>query len=289
MPDRVSILGVPVDRLDRTGAREAVARLAARPGHDVVAFVNAHSSNAAAADVRYREALHHASLVLNDGLGIAIAARLEGAPFSDNLNGTDLVPLLLADFARSGHSVFFYGAAPGVAERTAARWARRIPALRIAGTLDGFTNSGTAAAEIIRAARADVVLVALGNPRQELWAKDLGARTQARVTIGVGAFFDFSAGVVRRAPAPVRRARLEWAFRLLQEPRRLARRYLVGIPAFLARVAVAQVVPVRPLPTEHDMRRHPSQRRLAPYRHGTGDIVVPGPWTRATNDVEQAG
>lgn len=285
-PDRVGILGVPVDRLDQVAARAAVARMVRRPGHDVVAFVNAHALNVAAGDIRYREALHHASLVLNDGLGIGIAARIEGAPFTDNLNGTDLLPVLLRDFAASGHTVFFFGAAPGVAERTAAQWAHDVPGLRVAGALDGFTLSGTAAAEIIRASAADVVLVALGNPRQEIWARSLGERTGARLTIGVGAFFDFSAGVVRRAPWVVRRARMEWAFRLLQEPRRLARRYLVGNPAFLLRIAVAQVRPIRPPATAADQRRHPSAGRSTPY--GRDDVVIPGPWA-GVPEVEQAG
>ncbi|MHA3702441.1 WecB/TagA/CpsF family glycosyltransferase [Jatrophihabitans sp. YIM 134969] len=283
------ILGVPVDHLDRAAARSAVTAMAARPGHDVVAFVNAHSLNLAAGDLRYRASLHHASLVLNDGLGIGIAARLQGAPFTDNLNGTDLLPDLLSDFAADGHTVFFYGAAPGVAERTARRWALAVPGLRVAGALDGYTVSSAAAAEIVRESAADVVLVALGNPRQEIWARHLGPRTGARLSIGVGAFFDFSAGVVRRAPRVVRHARMEWAFRLLQEPRRLTRRYLVGNPAFLLRVAMAQVVPVRPLPTADDRARHPSARRSAPYRHGTSDVVVPGPWTRSPDDVERAG
>lgn len=289
-PERVDILGVPVHRVDRAGARAVVTDLAARPGHDVVAFVNAHASNLAAADPAYREVLHHASLVLNDGVGMGLAARLRGTPFADDLNGTDLLPRLLADLAVAGHSVFFYGAAPGVAARTAEVWSRRLPGLRVAGSLDGFTLSGAAAAEVIRVARADVVLVALGNPRQESWALHVGGRTGARLTVGVGAFFDFSAGVVRRAPRPVRRLRLEWAFRLLQEPRRLARRYLVGNPAFLLRVAVAQVRPVRPLATSADLRRHPSASGSVafPAASPVASSVVRGPWP-GSDHVERAG
>lgn len=287
--DRVPVLGVGVDRLDRRAARAEVLRLSERPGHDTLSFVNAHALNLASRDASYRQTLQRSSLVLNDGIGVAIAGRLEGAGFVDNLNGSDFLPLVLADLAARRDRVFFYGAAPGVAERAAARWSALLPGLDVVGTLDGYTLSRAAAAEVVRGARPDVVLVALGNPRQEIWARHYGPRTGARLTIGVGAFFDFSTGVVRRAPRPVRALRLEWAFRLLQEPRRLARRYLVGNPAFLARVALARVLPSRFGPAwarpAAPTAPHPAAGRSRAFTADDG-VVVHGPW-HPSDDVER--
>lgn len=240
-PPTVDILGIHVHVLGRRAARVRVQTLAARPGHDVLAFVNAHGVNLASRRPDYRAALTDADLLLNDGIGLTLAARLDGVLFPANLNGTDLMPDLLTDFADRGHRVFFYGGAPGIADRAARHWARRVPGLQVAGALDGYTVSGAAAAELVREAGADVVLAALGNPGQELWATTFGPRSGARLTVGVGAFFDFSVGAVRRAPRSVRRLHLEWAFRLLQEPRRLARRYLIGVPVFLTRVGWGQL------------------------------------------------
>ena len=202
-----------------------------------VAFVNAHCANVMARDPAYAAALQTADRVLPDGIGVEQAARVNGMEIAANLNGTDFVPLLLRAAAERGRSVFLFGGAAGVAADAADRLARDIPGLRIAGHRDGFDGAADtdAAVAAINASGADILLVAMGVPAQDIWLDRNADRLRPVLTLGVGALFDFLAGRVARAPAPVRKARMEWLWRLAQEPRRLASRYLLGNLAFLAR------------------------------------------------------
>ncbi len=235
----IEISGVPVVRLTPRGALDAVEELAQTVPPVMVAHVNVHTLNLAAADDSYKELLRATDLVLNDGKGIMLGARLLRTPLPADLNGNFFSPLLLELAAGRGWPVYFLGAKPGVAERAAAIVAGRIPDLTVAGARDGYFTSDEEeeVAAAIRASGAKVVLVGLGNPRQERWlARWLGS-TGALVGSGVGAFFDFQTGEVARAPDWMNRMGLEWVHRLAKEPRRMWHRYLVGNPRFLWRVA----------------------------------------------------
>src|SRR6185369_5501424 len=158
-------------------------------------------------------------LIANDGLGMEIAARLvHRRGFPANLNGTDFLPPLLAA-ARA--PVFLLGSRPGVAERAAGRLAAS--GAEVAGTCDGYAGMADNAALVaaINASGARILVAALGNPLQERWLLEHRAELAAPLLIGAGALLDFLAGEVSRAPAWARRARLEWLYRLAQEPRRL--------------------------------------------------------------------
>lgn len=234
---RLSITGVPVVHATSERALAAIERSADGSEPVMIAFANAHSCNLAARDLAFRHALLSATYVLNDGIGVAIAAKLWGAPFPENLNGSDLSPRLLYLAARRGWSVFLLGGRPHVAERAATRLRADMPSLQIAGTAHGFhdpVDDGTVADSVARSG-ADLLLVGMGQPRQEQWLHENLRRTGARVGVAVGAFLDFSAGEVPRAPAWMNRHGVEWVWRLAHEPRRLARRYLVGNPEFMAR------------------------------------------------------
>ncbi|WP_394155255.1 WecB/TagA/CpsF family glycosyltransferase [Loktanella salsilacus] len=211
------------------------------PGKRNAFFMNAHCCNMMHRDRAYRTAVQAADVLLPDGIGVALAARMTGQRLAGNLNGTDLIPALLAQAAKMGKSVYLFGGTPGTADAAAANLTKRIPNLRIAGTRDGFAGAQDTQAVItdINASGADIVLVALGVPMQEIWIHRHGYKLDAQLVTGVGAALDFLAGNVSRAPLWVRRARSEWVWRLAQEPRRLARRYLAGNPAFLARAGVA--------------------------------------------------
>ncbi len=202
-----------------------------------VFFINAHCANIRAKDRQYRATLARADFLLPDGIGVELAAKMRGHHLTANLNGTDLVPVLLRRAATQGLSVFLLGGTPGTAQRAADRLAHLIPGLRVAGTRDGFGQAQDEAACVhaINACDADIVLVALGVPRQELWIDRNGKQLNAKLVLGVGALFDFLAGNVSRAPAAVRRVKLEWAWRLAMEPRRLAKRYVLGNFTFMAR------------------------------------------------------
>ena len=225
------------DLVDAT--TDAAVRALLAPGRRRVHFVNAHCANVAAGDRRYARALRSADMVLPDGLGIDLAARMAGGALTENLNGTDFVPRLLQRAARMGLSVFLFGGTPGTALRAAARLQRDIPDLVVAGCRDGYAgaeNTGAAIAAI-NASGADILLVAMGVPRQDTWLAEHADLLHPRLTLGVGALFDFLAGRVARAPKAVRRVRMEWLWRLAMEPRRLARRYLAGNAVFLVRAA----------------------------------------------------
>jgi alpha-1,3-mannosyltransferase len=202
-----------------------------------VVFANAHTLNIAAADPAFRLTLQNA-LVFNDGLGVDIASRiLYGSAFPENLNGTDFVPNYLRK-TKHRYRIFLLGAKPGTAERAAHRLRVLYPRHKIVGCHHGHFDSSKVSEilALIRQTEADIVLVAMGNPRQEFFIqRHLGA-TSCLLGIGVGALFDFIAGNARRAMPWMQRWHLEWAYRLAQEPRRLAGRYLIGIPLFLARI-----------------------------------------------------
>jgi exopolysaccharide biosynthesis WecB/TagA/CpsF family protein len=233
--ERIAVLGVNVDKLTRD---QVLSRLASwedeRPR--MLAYVNAHTLNLAAREEDLREVLNRSDLVMNDGIGLSLAARMRGERFPENLNGSDFTVRLLQFGAERGWRVFLLGGEPGVAEAAAARLRERIAGLEIVDTCHGYTGeSDELLVQRIRDARATLLIVAFGSPLQELWLARNLAASEARLGVGVGAFLDFSAGRVRRAPRWMNALGLEWCFRLSQEPRRLWRRYVVGNPVFLLR------------------------------------------------------
>ena len=192
-----------------------------------VAFANTNLVNLAHRG-GFADALSRRFVIFNDGVGLDVFSRVcHGAPFPENLNGTDLTAEVLSAVP-DGTRVFLFGAQPEVVARAATVLEERFK-IRIVGACDGYVSAEAAAAlpECINDADTDVVLVALGNPRQEQWIMRHADAVNAPLLMGVGAFFDFVAGVVPRAPVWVRKLRLEWLFRVAQEPSRLWRRYTV--------------------------------------------------------------
>jgi alpha-1,3-mannosyltransferase len=233
-----TILDVPVQVRSFENAVDLLDQHYAKGERLAVAFANAHTLNVAANNPDFRVALQN-SLVLNDGIGVDIASRLlYGSRFPENLNGTDFTPNYLRA-TKNCYRIFLLGSQPGIAERAA----RRLSALYLQHTIAGCYHGHFDAEQLqeviklIRRSRADVLLVAMGNPKQELFIRDHLSETGCLIGIGVGALFDFLAGEVPRAMPWVQRWRLEWLYRLTHEPRRLAGRYLVGIPLFLARIS----------------------------------------------------
>ena len=239
------VVGLPL--VDATAQATIEAILA--PGRKTVAFLNAHCANVMARDTSYADALRQADMILPDGIGVDLAARMTGQRLTANLNGTDFVPALLRTARQRGLSVFLFGGTPGTAERAADRLCRDLPGLRVVGTRDGFSGAADEAAAIdaINASGADILIVAMGVPRQDVWLARNAERLAPRIRLGVGALLDFLAGNVRRAPVAIRRARCEWVWRLAIEPRRLAGRYLVGNATFLARAALHALGSVEPI------------------------------------------
>jgi len=231
------ILGTPVARFEWDEALSTFRGLIRDKVFTRIDFLNAHNANIASKDPEYAAALKRA-VVLPDGVGVDIAARiLYGSTFPANLNGTDFIPTFLASIEEPV-TVALIGAKHPVAETAAAAFAKVAPQHRYVTIHDGYFSAAEEPAILaeIAALRPDILLVAMGVPRQELWVDRNITPGHCTLPIAVGALFDFISGAVPRAPVWMRRLRLEWLHRLFQEPARLWRRYVVGNPMFLARV-----------------------------------------------------
>jgi N-acetylglucosaminyldiphosphoundecaprenol N-acetyl-beta-D-mannosaminyltransferase len=228
-----------VDRVTFEQALGAIEAMVATRSGGVVLTPNVDHVVMAGHDARFREAYARADLSLADGMPVVWASRLLGQPLPAKISGSDLV-LPLMERANGGRwRVFLLGGGPGVADEAAKRLEARFPDLVIAGTLApriDMSEPASCRAEVVqsvRAARADVVLVALGAPKQELWIAESAEALRPAVLLGVGAAVDFIAGTVPRAPAWISVSGLEWLYRLAREPRRLWKRYLLRDPEFL--------------------------------------------------------
>jgi exopolysaccharide biosynthesis WecB/TagA/CpsF family protein len=239
LPTR-DILGVPVAIADTATAQLHLDERLSNGRSTCVAFLNAHGSNVAASNSTLAAALRQ-WIVFNDGIGVDIALRvLHKLRFLENLNGTDFVPRYLRD-TRHVLRVFVLGGEIGIAERAIAEFRREAPRHKYVDAHHGYFKASEIPAVVarIREARADVLIVALGTPLQELWLVNHFPATQCRLAFCVGGLLDFVSGAKPRAPRWVRRLRLEWIYRLMLEPRRMWRRYLLGNVQFLGRLAVA--------------------------------------------------
>jgi N-acetylglucosaminyldiphosphoundecaprenol N-acetyl-beta-D-mannosaminyltransferase len=238
----VHILGVDVHPLRVHELHARLGEAIERRERALVLHVNAHGLNLAWERPWLRDLLNSAALVFCDGAGVRLGARLLGRRIPERITYADWVWQLAATAEQRGWSVFFLGAAPGVAERAATRLRQRHPALRIAGVRDGYFDPAPDGADnrarvaAINAAAPDILLVGMGMPRQEAWLRENWPQLDARIGLTGGAVFDYASGSLKRSPAWLNRMGLEWLGRLAIEPRRLWRRYVLGNPRFLARV-----------------------------------------------------
>jgi N-acetylglucosaminyldiphosphoundecaprenol N-acetyl-beta-D-mannosaminyltransferase len=234
----VRVLGVRVDCLDMQATLDRIASLVEAGGHHLVATVNPEFIMRANRDEAFARVLESADLCLADGAGVVWAAKRQGCRLNGPVTGTDLIRPLAAMCAIRGIRLFLLGAAPGVAGELATRLRAEHPGLEVAayaGSRD--PSSDDEAMKLIRAHRTQILLVAFGAPKQELWIARLKDRLDIAVGVGVGGAFDYLTGRVRRAPSWMRRAGLEWLFRLAQQPWR-ARRMAV-LPVYAVKVLSA--------------------------------------------------
>jgi exopolysaccharide biosynthesis WecB/TagA/CpsF family protein len=231
------ILGVDILDIDRTSAIQLLLSKLKNREISNVFFVNAHSLNISCADNCYRDVLGKA-IVFCDGLGVDIASSwIYGSKFTDNLNGTDFIPEFFAE-SEEPLRLFLLGGEEGVADRAASTISETFPLHQVVGTHHGFVQDEPIE-QLLRAindTNPDVLLVAMGNPLQEKWIIDNRDKLEVPLAFGVGALLDFLSGTVVRAPGFILMLRCEWVWRLIQEPRRLFVRYLIGNPLFLYRV-----------------------------------------------------
>jgi N-acetylglucosaminyldiphosphoundecaprenol N-acetyl-beta-D-mannosaminyltransferase len=234
------ILGIPIDDLNM---EETLNRLenfiligrAFQKSHHIVT-VNTDFIVKSRKDPELCSLLQTTDLATADGMPLVWSARLLGVPLQERVAGADLVPALTGRAAKKGFSVYFLGAAPGIAEKAAAILKQRFQDLRIVGIQSPMYQVGEDMEPVvlnkIRQASPDILFVAFGNPKQEKWIERYRSELKVPVMMGVGGSLDFIAGKTKRAPKWMQRIGLEWLHRLLHEPRRLFRRYLGDIVVF---------------------------------------------------------
>ncbi len=236
---RVDVLGVSFDNLTLDEAVDKAVRLLEEDRPHMMATANPEMIQKAAKDPQFAKVLHDADLVIPDGIGVIYAARILGRPLKSRVPGVDFAAKLMDYMAANGKRLYLLGAKPGVAEDAAKSLQAQHPGLLICGTHDGYFQEDAPVIAAIREAKADVVFVCLGFPRQEKWAAAHGAETGARLLIGLGGSLDVFAGRVQRAPEIMQKLGLEWLFRLYQEPSRIGR--MARLPLILFQAAGARI------------------------------------------------
>ncbi|MDB6037005.1 MAG: Anti-sigma-factor antagonist and glycosyl transferase [Verrucomicrobiales bacterium] len=233
-PAPIAILGVPFDNVSTEQTISLIQRMIASGRPHYLATANVDFLVQASQDVELRRILFDAHLVLCDGTPLVWASKLLGNPLPERVAGSDLVPLLLKVAAEKGYRPFFLGSTPSVAEQAAAKLKERFPTLNVAGFYAPPFNKlldmdHDEISRRIADAKPDMLFVGFGCPKQEKWIAMHYRTLGVPVAVGVGATIDFLAGKVARAPRWMQKTGTEWIFRLLQEPRRLFRRYFVGL------------------------------------------------------------
>lgn len=240
---KVTICDVTFDNVNMVEALAQVRDMLDGEQTRQVSFVNPACVNIAAQDRGYRRALARCDLVLPDGIGTKIGADLLGTPIKQNVNGTDLFPRLCDILNARRSRIFLLGGQVGVPQTVAQVIQSRWPGIEVVGTRDGFFSvpeEGIVAAQV-RASGADLLLVARGVPIQDVFIDRHLPHFGVKVAMGVGGLFDFVSGRIDRAPQWMRDIGLEWVYRLMQEPQRMWKRYLIGNFTFLIRVALQRI------------------------------------------------
>lgn len=235
LSNRVTIAGIPVDNLTEDEAVEAIDRMIAGGGTHYGAVINAAKVVSADRDDQLKRILFEADLVTADGMSVIWASRVLGSRLRERVTGIDLFQRLVRHAAQRGLSVYFLGSRESSVRGTVQRFSTKYPSLKIAGWRDGYFagDENNSVCQSIKDSGADLLFVALGSPKQEYWIASNIERIGVGFALGVGGSFDHLSGFARRAPMWMQRAGLEWFHRLLQEPRRLWRRYLIGNSTFV--------------------------------------------------------
>jgi len=232
---RIDVLGVGFDNVTMAEALARGEELLQGEGCHYVVTPNPEIVEACRADAEAMSAVNGADLVLPDGIGVIYGAKMLGTPLKERVPGIEFGAAMIEYCARTGKSVYFLGAKPGVAEQAAENLKKRWDGLVVAGTKDGYFKDDAAAAAAIRASGADMALVCLGAPKQEKFMARRGADTGAKLLLGLGGSLDVFAGVAQRAPEFYVKHNLEWFYRLIKNPSRIGR--MMKLPLFLVHVA----------------------------------------------------
>lgn len=241
--NRAEFLGLPLNLLamsDSVAACEALVR-EGKPAQHVV--INAGKVVQCRTDARLTDIIRGADIVNADGQSVVWAGRFLGIPVPERVTGIDLMDELLTSAARESWPVYFLGARPDVVDAVARKAVTVHPDLIVAGHQDGYFSDDAEVVDGIARSGARVLFVALPSPRKEYFVAENLDRLGPVLSVGVGGSFDVYAGQIRRAPVWMQRMGLEWLYRLIKEPRKMWRRYLVGNSVFIWMVLTARLKP----------------------------------------------
>lgn len=200
-------------------------------GSDIntIYFLNAHCYNISRKNEKYKKALNEANLLLNDGIGVKIGLAINGIREKENMNGTDLIPEIIGLASENNKNIYLLGGKPGVAKKAKENILKRYRRCKIVGTNNGYFESNDEIIRDIVNKKTDILIVGMGVPIQELWIDENKERLKnVQIVIAGGAILDFLSENIKRAPVFVRKCKMEWAYRLIKEPKRLFKRYIIG-------------------------------------------------------------
>jgi N-acetylglucosaminyldiphosphoundecaprenol N-acetyl-beta-D-mannosaminyltransferase len=227
---RIDVLGVGFDNLTLEEALDKAAEISGgyivTPNPEIVWDCRKNPE--------FCEAVKGASLILPDGVGITIGAKILGRPLKGRVPGLDFAMAYMARLAAENKKVFLFGAKPGVAQAAAENLKLRFPGLIICGTADGYFKNDTQIIKAINEAEPDFLTVCLGAPKQELWMRANAGKVSAKLMIGLGGVLDVCAGVGPQTPESWRKAGFEWLYRLIKQPSRIKRQ--IKLPLYLLAV-----------------------------------------------------
>ncbi|MGM9522788.1 MAG: WecB/TagA/CpsF family glycosyltransferase [Faecousia sp.] len=228
---KTDVLGVLYDNVTMQEALERGRALLEGSEAAYCVTPNAEMAYEALHDVKFREVLNSASLVLPDGAGVVLGAKLLKTPLKEKVAGIEFAQNLLPILEETGKRLFLLGSKPGIAELAAEKMLEKHPKLCVCGTMDGYFKDEAEAVRRINEAQADVVYVCLGAPKQEYFMHSHARELNVKLMIGLGGTLDGIAGTVKRAPKWMIRLQLEWLYRLIKEPRRIGR--MMRLPKFI--------------------------------------------------------
>ncbi|UTC10991.1 hypothetical protein A4W79_07135 [Latilactobacillus curvatus] len=205
----------------------------------IVNFINAHCFNMYYKDSKYAEAINKSTYNLNDGIGMELGGKILGIHFKENLNGTDFMPRFLNSLEKSPNKrVFLLGGKESSVLNAKKELKSQFPELNIVGIHNGYFRDSGQIIKQINKAHVDCLIVGMGVPLQEKWVFENKEFLNVKAIFSVGAYLDFTAMTIKRAPRIIRRLRLEWLFRLCLEPKRMWKRYIIGNLQFFFNVLI---------------------------------------------------
>ncbi len=240
--EATALLGVRIHMLTVARLLGLIEQTILEQRQALIANVNIHAMNLAYEHRWFRAFLNQSDLVFCDGFGVKWGARLLGQRLPERITYADWIWQLSELAEARGFTFFLLGAEPGVAERAAEKLRTRFPRLLVVGTHHGYFDQTSQSAEnesilhVINAARPNLLILGMGMPKQEKWLMENWERVEANVALTGGAVFDYVSGTLRRGPSWMTNHGFEWLARLVIEPRRLWKRYLLGNPLFMWRI-----------------------------------------------------